>query len=92
MLTDRDDLDTQIYKTYAGCGVVDHDRDPCRASSGEHLGQLLGEHKSYVFSLIQKFNRDVDPAAGYTRRDDVIVISDAGELADLLAYLVSLKG
>jgi len=30
ILTDRDDLDTQIYKTFAGCGVVDNDRDPCR--------------------------------------------------------------
>ena len=76
VLTDRDDLDTQIYKTYAGCGVVDHDRDPCRASSGEHLRRLLGEHKSHVFSLIQKFNQDVDPAVAYTQRDDVIVISD----------------
>jgi type I restriction enzyme, R subunit len=28
VLTDRDDLDTQIYKTFAGCGVVDNDRDP----------------------------------------------------------------
>ena len=61
VLTDRDDLDTQIYKTFAGCGVVDHDRDPCRASSGGHLGRLLAEHKSHVFSLIQKFNQDVDP-------------------------------
>ena len=76
VLTDRDDLDTQIYKTFAGCGVVDHDRDPCRAASGEHLSRLLGEHKSHVFSLIQKFNQDVDPAAGWTRRDDVIVVSD----------------
>ena len=76
VLTDRDDLDTQIYKTFAGCGVVDHDRDPCRASGGEHLSRLLAEHKSHVFSLIQKFNQDVDPETGYTRRDDVIVISD----------------
>ena len=76
VLTDRDDLDTQIYKTFAGCGVVDHDRDPCRASSGGHLGRMLAEHKSHVFSLIQKFNQDVDPETGYTRRDDVIVISD----------------
>ena len=76
VLTDRDDLDTQIYKTFAGCGVVDHDRDPCRAGSGEHLSRLLGEHKSHVFSLIQKFHQDVDPAAGYTQRDDVVVISD----------------
>ena len=76
VLTDRDDLDTQIYRTFAGCGVVDHDRDPCRASSGTHLSRLLAEHKSHVFSLIQKFNQDVDPDAGYTQRDDVIVITD----------------
>ena len=74
VLTDRDDLDGQIYKTFAGCGVVDHDRDPCRASSGEHLGRLLAEHKSHVFSLIQKFN--VDPTAAYTRRGDIVVITD----------------
>jgi type I restriction enzyme R subunit len=76
ILTDRDDLDTQIYKTFAGCGVVDNDRDPCRAFSGQHLGGLLAEHKSYIFSLIQKFNQEVDPDEGYTQRDDVIVITD----------------
>ena len=76
VLTDRDDLDAQIYKTFAGCGVVDHDRDPCRASGGEHLSRLLAEHKSHIFSLIQKFNQDVDPDEGYTRRDDIIVITD----------------
>ncbi|MCJ7548091.1 MAG: HsdR family type I site-specific deoxyribonuclease, partial [Anaerolineae bacterium] len=76
VLTDRDDLDTQIYKTFAGCGVVDHDREPCRAFSGEHLSRLLAEHKSHVFSLIQKFNKDVDNDEGYTQRDDIIVITD----------------
>jgi type I restriction enzyme, R subunit len=76
VLTDRDDLDTQIYKTFAGCGIVDHDRDPCRASSGEHLSRLLAEHKAYIFSLIQKFNQNVDPLEGYTQRDDIIVITD----------------
>ncbi len=74
VLTDRDDLDRQIYKTFAGCGVVDHDRDPCRAADGKHLGRLMAEHKSHVFSLIQKFN--LDPGAGYTMRGDIIVISD----------------
>jgi len=76
VLTDRDDLDTQIYKTFAGCGVVNHDREPCRASGGKHLGRLLGQHKSFIFSLIQKFNQEVDPDEGYTRRDDIIVITD----------------
>jgi len=76
ILTDRDDLDTQIYKTFAGCGVVDNDRDPCRAVNGNHLNQLLTEHKAYIFSLIQKFNQVVDPEEGYTQRDDIIVITD----------------
>lgn len=76
VLTDRNDLDTQIYKTFAGCGVVDNDRDPCRASDGDHLNKLLTQHKSHVFSLIQKFNQIVDPDGGYTQRDDIIVITD----------------
>ncbi|MCH8876198.1 MAG: type I restriction endonuclease subunit R [Chloroflexi bacterium] len=76
ILTDRNDLDTQIYKTFAGCGLVDNDRDPCRPTDGAQLERLLSEHKAYVFSLIQKFNRDVDPDKGYTQRDDIIVITD----------------
>lgn len=74
--TDRDDLDSQIYKTFAGCGLVDNDRDPCRASSGEHLKRLLNEHKAFLFTLIQKFNQDVDPSDPYSSRDDIIVITD----------------
>lgn len=73
VLTDRDDLDTQIYKTFAGAGVVDNDRDPCRAASGKHLDELLGQHKAFVFSLIQKFN---DQTMTGSARDDIIVITD----------------
>jgi type I restriction enzyme R subunit len=75
IVTDRDDLDTQIYQTYVGCGVVGEKEDS-RASSGAHLQRMLAEHKSYVFSLIQKFNAQVDPQAPYSRREDIIVISD----------------
>ena len=96
VLTDRDDLDTQIYKTFAGCGVVDNDRDPCRAAGGDHLRQLLGQHKQVIFSLIQKFNQPVSPGQPYTDRDDVIVISDEahrtqyGLLADNMNLALSL--
>ena len=76
VLTDRDDLDSQIYKTFAGCGVVDHDRDPCRAASGEDLRQLLAQHKAHIFSLIQKFSRDVGEGQSYSERGDIIVITD----------------
>ncbi len=74
--TDRDDLDTQIYKTFAGCGVADNDKNPCRPASGRHLAELMTHHKAYIFTTIQKFNQEVDPNEGYTRRDDIIVITD----------------
>lgn len=76
--SDRDDLDSQIYKTFAGCGVVNNDKDPCRAGSGEHLQQLLSQQKSHVFTLIQKFNKPINQQAdqAYSLRDDIIVISD----------------
>ena len=76
VLTDREDLDTQIYKTFAGCGLVDNDKDPCRAESGKDLKTLIGAQKAYVFTLIQKFNEKVDPENPYSERDDIIVITD----------------
>ncbi len=76
ILTDRDDLDTQIYKTFAGCGEADNDRDPCRASGCANFKHLLANRKSYVFSLIQKFNREVNPDEPYSLRDDIVVITD----------------
>jgi type I restriction enzyme, R subunit len=74
--TDREDLDGQIYKTFAGCGQVDNDKDECRAGSGDHLKGLLEQHKAYVFTLIQKFNKDVNPDEPYSDRNDIIVITD----------------
>ena len=85
LMTDRNDLDSQIYKTFVGCGVAD-EQTP-RASSGRELEQLLKQNHRYVFSLIHKFNQDVQPDAPYSERDDIIVISDeahrtqAGRLA-----------
>ena len=85
LMTDRNDLDSQIYGTFVGTGVADK-RTP-RAASGDDLERLLGENHRYVFSLIHKFNKDVDPSRPYSARDDIIVISDeahrtqAGRLA-----------
>lgn len=85
LMTDRDDLDSQIYKTFVGCGVAD-DQTP-RADSGKALKSLLAQNHRYVFSLIHKFNQEVKADEPYSRRDDIIVISDeahrtqAGKLA-----------
>lgn len=88
VLTDREDLDRQIYGTFAGCAVVDNDREPCRVGSGAELRAFISEHnKAYVFTLIQKFNKEVKPGQAYSERDDVIVVTDEahrtqyGELA-----------
>ena len=85
LMTDRNDLDSQIYRTFVGCGIAD-DNTP-RAASGDDLEKRLKENHRYVFSLIHKFNKDVDPKQPYSERDDIIVISDeahrtqAGRLA-----------
>ena len=74
LMTDRDDLDSQIYKTFVGCGVAD-DHTP-RAASGKDLERLLKQNHRYVFSLIHKFNQGVKADDPYSDRDDIIVISD----------------
>jgi type I restriction enzyme R subunit len=74
--TDRLDLDGQIYGTFAGCGLVNNDTDRVRAGSGKELQALLGLHKPYVFTLIHRFNQDVNPDDPYSARDDIIVITD----------------
>jgi type I restriction enzyme, R subunit len=85
LMTDRNDLDSQIYKTFVGCGIANQETP--RAASGEDLELRLKENHRYVFSLIHKFNQDVDPKDPYSERDDIIVISDeahrtqAGRLA-----------
>ena len=85
LMTDRRDLGSQIYGTFAGCGIADG-KTP-QPASGDDLEARLKENHRYVFSLIHKFNKDVDPKKPYSDRDDIIVISDeahrtqAGRLA-----------
>jgi len=64
LMTDRDDLDGQIYRTFIGCDVAD--KQTPRASSGRELQRLLAENHRYVFSLIHKFNQEVAPDSPYT--------------------------
>ena len=74
LMTDRDDLDDQIFRTFEGIGIAD-DQTP-RASSGKDLEKLLKENHRFLFTLIQKFKREEPPEAPYSTRDDIIVISD----------------
>lgn len=81
LITDRRELDKQIYGTFAGVGAV-NDKE-ARATDGDNLKELLKTDKRYIFSLIHKFNFEEK----LTDRDNIIVISDeahrtqAGSLA-----------
>ena len=72
VMTDREDLDDQIWRTFIGCGVSD-DKTP-RAGSGKELQEILRGNRRFVFSLIHKFNQPVTEP--YSERDDIIVVSD----------------
>jgi len=76
IVTDRNELDTQIYGTFSGIGAVPVVRagaaNSLRASSGKHLKELLSSEHRYLFTLIHKFNFEEE----ITRRHNIIVISD----------------
>lgn len=91
ILTDREDLDTQIYKTFAGCGLADNERSACRPGNGDALKAMLGEHKPYVFTLVQKFNQDVEAGKPYSARDDIIVITDEAHRTQYGALALNLR-
>ena len=67
VLTDRDDLDTQITRPLPAAGWWITTKDPCRAASGEDLRHLLAQHKAYVFSLIQKCQSEPGPGRALYR-------------------------
>jgi type I restriction enzyme R subunit len=70
LVTDRVELNTQIYGTFAGVGAVTNKK--AKAASGKDLKEILGTDEKYVFSLIHKFNFD----GTVTERENIIVISD----------------
>ena len=76
IVTDRNELDSQIYGTFSGVNAVPQvkaeARHSIKASSGNHLKELLGSPHRYLFSLIHKFNFKEE----ITERDNIIVISD----------------
>ena len=76
ILTDREELNTQISDTFENCGVLGKNIKASQfiASSGEDLIQKLKGNSRFIFTLIQKFNqRDLEPI--YPDHD-LIVISD----------------
>ncbi|KAB0576289.1 type I restriction endonuclease subunit R [Ideonella dechloratans] len=76
VVTDRDDLDGQIYRNFLHTGVV-APKDDVRPKGSAQLREMLGKNKRVVFTLIQKFR--YDKGKDYpllSDRDDIVVIVD----------------
>lgn len=71
IVTDRKELDEQIYKNFAEVGAVTEQE--VHAESGKHLEQLLKEDHRNIFTIIHKFG-DIDYMV--SDRPDIIVITD----------------
>jgi type I restriction enzyme, R subunit len=76
VVTDRDDLDGQIYRNFLHTTTVS-EAEAAQPKSSEELRKFLGQNKRLVFTLIQKFRY----TAGLlypvlSERDDIVVIVD----------------
>ena len=75
IVTDRQELDHQIYKNFANAGVVTEKQ--ALATSSVHLRKLLREDHRYVFTLIHKFRTEKgEKHPVLSERSDIIVITD----------------
>lgn len=76
IITDRDDLDRQIYKNFLDTGTVS-EAEAAQPKNSEQMRKMLGQNKRLVFTLIHKFRWDKGKDfPELSDRDDIIVIVD----------------
>jgi len=89
IVTDRKDLDVQIYKTFNACGLI---KEECQAKSAAELKQLLLDDHRYVFTLIHKFQTDQGESyPELSARDDVIVITDEAHRSQYATLALNMR-
>ncbi|MBW2690813.1 MAG: type I restriction endonuclease subunit R, partial [Deltaproteobacteria bacterium] len=76
VVTDRDDLDGQIYRNFLNTGTV-RKADAAQPKNSEQMRAFLGQNKRLIFTLIQKFRWPKGQKYPLlSDRDDIIVIVD----------------
>jgi len=76
IVTDREDLDSQIYRNFLGSGAIGKNIK-CRPKDSEDLREMLKTNTRYIFTLIQKFRYQKGKAYPVlSDRNDIIVIID----------------
>jgi type I restriction enzyme, R subunit len=76
VVTDRDDLDGQIYRNFLYTGTVTKE-EAAQPKDSEEMRKYLGQNKRLVFTLIQKFGWPAGkPYPELSPRSDIIVMVD----------------
>lgn len=76
VITDRADLDGQIYRNFLHAGTVGK-AEAAQPKNGEEMLKFLGQSKRVIFTLIQKFRwPQGQEYPELSARDDIIVIVD----------------
>ena len=90
IVTDREELDDQISKTFKATGATA--REDVRATSGEHLKELLRGNERVIFTLIQKFrNEPGQPYPMLSSRSDVIIITDEAHRSQYDVFALNMR-
>ena len=78
IVTDRDDLDGQIYRNFLGAGAFTKEAK-CRPANSEELRAILQTNTRYIFTLIQKFRypKGQQYPVLSTRNDIIVIIDEA---------------
>jgi type I restriction enzyme R subunit len=90
VVTDREDLDDQIYENFASTEVITEKHS--RAENGQELKRLLREDHRYVFTLIQKFR--TEKGAKYPElsdRSDIIVMTDEAHRSQYDIFALNMR-
>jgi type I restriction enzyme, R subunit len=93
IVTDREDLDGQIYRNFASTGAVIEDEQRVRSQSAEHLKQLLNaEDHRYIFTLIQKFRTEEgEKYPKLSDRSDIVVITDEAHRSQYDVFALNMR-
>lgn len=76
IVTDREDLDAQIHKTFVRSEVIG-DKEECQPGNAWQMRDFLSGNKPMVFTLIQKFQYDkTKQYPVLSTRNDIFVLVD----------------
>jgi type I restriction enzyme R subunit len=90
IVTDRNELGNQIYKTFSNVGTIAGPE--VDAASSEHLKSLLTQNHRYVFTLIQKFRTERGGTyPEISDRDDIIVITDEAHRSQYDLFALNMR-